>query len=305
MRGDTADAAAMKLLVRQHGYVLVTQLYQLGLTKDQVARRVRKGVLERVGYGVVALPGRTNDVRQRAMHAVLVAGHGAVASLWTAAALHGVDAPRDRQTHVTVRGSRRRRSSSPEIFIHRTRYLPAEHIVEIDGVPSTSLPRTIVDCASALDHWSALRLLDSASPSATMWRRIHTVCDRLSNGRPGVRAIADATAPDGADRIRSMLERMGRAALTTRGVPEGESNVAIHDRSGRIREVDLCYHRQRVIVEFDGMRFHGAGSAAQHDRATDRRLQIAGWRVLRFTWQDVANRPAEMAIDVLKALAER
>jgi very-short-patch-repair endonuclease len=36
--------------------------------------------------------------------------------------------------------------------------------------------------------------------------------------------------------------------------------------------------------------FHRSSATAQRDRATDRRLTLAGWRVLRFTWEDVVDR---------------
>jgi hypothetical protein len=188
------------------------------------------------------------------------------------------------------------------MYIHRTRYLPPEHITTLKNVPITSLARTIVDCAQRLAVPRALRVLDSCSASARIWPEIHRTADRLSNGRAGVRAIADATAPDGAERMRSTLERHARDALKTYGVPEGQWNRTIYDNHGRIREVDLCYPEARLIVELDGLSFHRGPSAAQRDRETDRRLLLARWRVLRFTWSDVMERPHFFAAQVQDGL---
>jgi predicted transcriptional regulator of viral defense system len=297
----SVDAAALRLLRSQHGYATVSQLYDLGMSKDQIAERVRKRILVRHGYGVVGLDPPDRTIAARAMRGVLRIGGGAVACRWTAAELHGIDAPRSEQVHVVVHGDRRRRERD-NVHVHRTRYLPDDHIVTACDVPSTSVPRTLVDCATDLDHWLALRMLDSVSASASLWGTIHHTAERMSNGRAGVRAIADVTAPDGHQRFRSSLERRAFDALRTHGLPEAEWNVVIHDDRGRVREVDMCFRPARLVVEFDGLRHHRARRQAQRDRETDRRLALAGWRVLRFTWWDVVRRPAVVANQIATAM---
>ena len=301
MRDHSVDAAALRLLRSQHGYAAVAQLYEIGMSKDQIAERTRKGVLRRYGYGIVGFDPPERMTSAEAMLGVLRAGHGAAACRWTAAELHRLDAPRSDDIHVVILGldrHKRRRN----VVIHRTRHLPTSHVVVVDAVPTTSIPRTLVDCAMDLDRWYAMRMLDSISASAAMWRAVHDMADALSNGRAGVRAIADATAPDGADRFRSMLERRAAEVLSTHSVPAGTWNIPIYDQRGRVREVDLCFPTAKLIVEFDGLRHHRMKSQAQRDRATDRRLALAGWRVLRFTWWDVVHRPAHVAAEVLAAL---
>jgi very-short-patch-repair endonuclease len=145
-------------------------------------------------------------------------------------------------------------------------------------------------------------MLDSSNASAATWREIHLTCNELSNGRAGVRAVATATSPDGADRLRSVLERLARKVLLTHEVPEGDWNRQVKDAHGRVREVDLCYPQARLIVEFDGLRFHMRRHVARKDRATDRRLQLAGWTVLRFTWEDIVFRPEAVANEIKQAL---
>src|SRR6059036_3622316 len=48
---------------------------------------------------------------------------------------------------------------------------------------------------------------------------------------------------------------------------------------------------ERLIVETDGHRTHGTRSAFERDRRRDQRLALAGWRVVRFTWGQIANGP--------------
>lgn len=54
--------------------------------------------------------------------------------------------------------------------------------------------------------------------------------------------------------------------------------MVIADARGPIREVDLVYRHQRLAIEFDGLRVHREPNAMQRDRATDRRMQVVGWR---------------------------
>ena len=297
----SVDAAALRLLRSQHGYCRVVQLYDVGMSRNQIADRVRKGIYSRCGHGIIALAPSSTTCAARAMLGVLVGGDGAVACRWTAAELHGVKAHRSTRVHVVRQGDHRR-CTDPRVLLHRTRFLPPSHVTTVDAVPVTTLPRTLVDCATETDRWAALRMLDSASASASIWNAIHTTAELLSNGRAGVRAIADVTAPDGASRFRSVLERRAADALEAYGVPTGEWNVVIEDARGRVREVDLCFRAARLIVEFDRLRYHSRIDARQRDRATDRRLTLAGWRVIRFTWQDVVHRPEAMAREISMAL---
>jgi very-short-patch-repair endonuclease len=41
------------------------------------------------------------------------------------------------------------------------------------------------------------------------------------------------------------------------------------------------------MVELDGFATDGTGQAFERDRARDRALQAAGWRVIRVTWRQL------------------
>jgi very-short-patch-repair endonuclease len=57
-----------------------------------------------------------------------------------------------------------------------------------------------------------------------------------------------------------------------------------------------------LIVELDDNRTHGTRTAFERDRARDRRLVAAGWRVIRITWLQLqSDRPAVLR-DVAAAL---
>ncbi len=68
-------------------------------------------------------------------------------------------------------------------------------------------------------------------------------------------------------------------------------------------ECDFVWHRERVVVEVDGWRTHKTKHAFQTDRRRDQLLRLEGWQVVRFTWDDVTDRPEHVAQVVRAMLA--
>jgi len=60
-----------------------------------------------------------------------------------------------------------------------------------------------------------------------------------------------------------------------------------------------------VLVEFDGQAYHGDPAALHRDRAKANEAAVGRWRLIRFTWFDVLNRPEHVIAIVRKALSGR
>jgi very-short-patch-repair endonuclease len=56
-------------------------------------------------------------------------------------------------------------------------------------------------------------------------------------------------------------------------------------------EVDFCWPDQRLVVEADGWETHGTRTAFRRDRRKTVALQLRGWTVVRFTYDDVVHEP--------------
>ncbi len=162
---------------------------------------------------------------------------------------------------------------------------------------------------AAASHGTALHLLDpgrfprppKVEVSVEHGRRATAGGAAVHHARD---LLPDVTTVDGIScttGVRTTIDRA--AALDAAGLPARETNVVLVDARGRIREVDVLFRKARLVVEWDGLRFHSSAAQRRRDRAGDRRLVIARYRVLRFECQDVRTRTGHVAEEVRAALA--
>ena len=232
------------------------------------------------------------------MAAVLASGDGAVLSHRSAADLWGIRETASGRVDVTVpRWVRPRDGIAAHVAT-----LALDEITIERGVPITAPTRTLLDLATllsprrlerAVEQAEALRLTDGLSELVERHRRRH--------GVPALRRIIEA-GRIGATLTRSELEDRFLAFLDAHGLPRPEVNVHVETAAGWF-EVDCLWRRRRVIVELDGYATHGTRAAFERDRARDRALQAAGWRVIRVTWRQLHETPTLVAAE-LRAMIE-
>jgi hypothetical protein len=121
------------------------------------------------------------------------------------------------------------------------------------------------------------------------------------HGRPGSVALRQLVAGV-ASGARSVAERRVVSAVTTAGITGWVAGYEVRDASGLIAVVDLAFPQSRLAVEIDGLAWHVTADRFQRDRTRQNRLVNAGWTVLRFTWEDVADRPEEVVASIRAAL---
>lgn len=229
------------------------------------------------------------------MAAVLAVGPDAVLSHRSAAALWRIR-PTSSRTDVT---SQRRVESRVAIAVHQGP-LPTDEVTVQHGIPITTVPRTLLDLAAVLDRRQVERAIEEAER-----RRL---ADPLSLGDlveryPGRRGVATVKAILADGRIgttitRSELEERFLAFLRATSLPSPELNVSLELRPGQWIEADCVWREQRVIVELDGYATHGTTAAYERDRARDRGLNAAGWRVVRVTWHELHGEPGLLESDL-------
>jgi very-short-patch-repair endonuclease len=289
------DRAIGRLAERQHGVVTRAQLLELGLNRGAITHRVDLGRLRPIHRGVYTIGHRLLTRDGRWMAAVLACGSGAVLSHHAAAALWGIR--QSDRIEVTSRTTLRGRKG---LIVHRSPLRDDERTTH-RKIPTTTVPRTLLDLSavvrpdalrSALRQAEQLRLTDPLS--------LHDLANRYPR-RPGLAAIKALLeeASIGANIIRSELEERFQAFLLKAGLPLPKTNQRVEGY-----EVDCVWPEQRLIVELDGHATHSPTHAFEGDRARDRRLEAAGWHVIRITWRQLHEEPHMVEAD-LRLLLEQ
>jgi predicted transcriptional regulator of viral defense system len=290
-RERDVDEAIARLARRQHGRVARRQLLALGLGADAIKYRLARSRLH-VAYAGVYAVGHDAPTREAVwMAAVLAAGEGAVLSHRDAAALWAIRTSARTQVEVTTpRGQHPRRG----IQFHRSS-LPSDEVTTEDGIPVTTVPRTLLDLATVLRPRQLERALNEAE-ALRLWDDL-SLLDLLRRyprraGSRAVRAVLEERNA-GVKIIRSELEVVFLEFLDRFGFPEPELNAEVEGF-----EVDAVWREQRVVVELDSRSFHMTVAAFETDRERDRRLQAAGWRTIRITWRQLERDAAQLSDDL-------
>ena len=222
------------------------------------------------------------------MAAVLACGEGAVLSHRTAAAQWGLRRSSGARIDVTVSRTGRRLSG---ITIHRTRHLPPHHVTSLDGIPVTSVARTLLDLSAVVRPAELERAIEEAERLRIFDLTALNEVIEAGRGRHGrstlMAAVQEATAPEP---TREELEARFRTLCRAHGIPLPAVNTWVEGF-----EVDACWQHERLIVELDGWEFHRTRAAFERDRRRDAVLQLAGYRVLRVSWRRLQDEPAEVA----------
>jgi very-short-patch-repair endonuclease len=296
-RGDDRWLAA--LADRQHGVVGRAQLLEMGMTEEAIDGRLRNGRFHRLHAGAYALGRRSISREGRWMAAVSASGPNAILSHWSAAALWMLRPNSRERIDITVP----HRSRSNDLIRRHISKVPEDERTVEQGIPVTSVPRTIFDLAATepvdvvenlLREMEYLELRDRLSlwdlleryPGKRGSRKVRAALNRLKEEPPG--------------RKRSPLEERFAPFLSQHRLPLPRFNDPI-TVGGKHYEVDCHWPGTEQIVELDGWGSHKTRSAFREDRARDRRLRVAGYSVTRITWNELDDEPEAIAAD-LRAL---
>jgi predicted transcriptional regulator of viral defense system len=289
------DAAIAAIAARQHGVIARIQLLRLGLGRGAIELRVRRGRLHVIHRGVYAVRYARLTIHGRWMAAVLASGEETRLTFRSAGMLWGIRRTERGLIEVT---SPHRGRGRPGIQRHRAVLLPDEVTIH-HGIPTTTVPTTLLDLASVLTPHQLARAVNEAEVQRlTDPLSLNALLERYPR-RPGVPALRALLGQHIAV-TKSELEKRFREFLIQNGLPLPETNAHV-EVEGVWYEVDCLWRAERVVVELDGRAIHDTKQAFETDRARDRILQAAGYRVIRITWRQLHESPAAVAAD-LRAL---
>lgn len=305
MRSVDAMGAVAELAASRHGAFTRAQAAHAHVTWGMLRTRLRRGELIEPVPGVLQVVGVGKTFKARLSVATL-AGGGSVASHRAAALLHGFDGVVAAPLEVTVQ--RGRYPAVEGVVVHRAKALDEADVVLVDGIPTTSVARTLCDLGAVVPQDAVERALDSALRAGAAERWIRSVLERVDRPGPSgtatlARILADprreGRLPD------SWLERLVARALRASDLPALELQHRVLDpASGRLIAVlDGCFVDWRIGIEGHSRAFHGSGRRTWTDLVRDNAVKAAGYELVYVTW-DLAQRPEEM-IDVVRRIHER
>jgi hypothetical protein len=280
--------AVAELARSQYGVVSHAQLVALGLRRSAIQRLIHAGYLHPMHTGVYAVGHRSMTSRGRWMGGVLACGPGAVLSHRPAGAHWGIRRSSSASIEITTPG----RSRPPMIRVHHVRSLDARDWTLHEGIPTTTVARTLLDLAEVLGPRQLQRAVEEAVRLGLFdLGAIHELFER-SRGRHGLKPLRAVIARVDAEppHIRSDWERDFLDFCDDHGLIRPELNAVVEGY-----EVDALWREQKLIVELDSWGFHRSRAAFESDRARDAVLQLARYRIFRITWLRFDREPDAVA----------
>jgi hypothetical protein len=277
--------------------VATWQLEALGYGRNAVAKSATVGRLHRIHRGVYVVGHRRLSWEGRYMAAVL-ASYPSVASHLSAAWLWGLLRYRPETVHVTCRQTRRAKRT----FVTHTADLAPADRARREGIPVTSVSRTILDVAVRSRPRTVRRHLQVADDLKVFdLREMQDLLERTKGhgGQAKVRAALNLYEERPVF-TRSGLEQRFLEVVREAGLPEPSMNLFVAGF-----EIDAYWADERFGVELDVYETHGSPLSFEEDRVRDDELLLAGIETTRVTGPRLDREPGKVIDSLRRHLARR
>jgi hypothetical protein len=228
----------------------------------------------------------------------------------TAAAVHGLPAPRNQLTALhLVRGIATdqrallgRVTSTeglPDVRI-KTHDLSGDSVLTVGGIPTVSRDLAGISAAATYSPDWALSVLDGAA-----WKRPEAI-ERLAaiaDDWPRLRGIGVVRSmlPLVRSGAQTPLESISRLRLVKAGLPEPMLQYPLYDREGLVGYADMGWPELGVIGECDGLMKYQSGEVLIQEKRREDRIRALGFIVVRWTWDDIIRHSQEVAAQIWRA----
>ncbi len=289
------NAAIGARAATQLGNITRQQLLELGLSRRQIAYRIKTGSLHVLFRGVYAVGHPPTSPLQWAAAAVLACGDRAMLSHGSAMTLYGLWKRWDRPFDVTVAGDRRVQG----IRIHTATNLRKRDVRTHNGIPVTSAARTLLTMAPKLPQKSLARAVNTARHERIL--ALDEVADIVKRcpthaGAPLLKPFIGAKGGP----TRSGWEDGFPEFCKRYGLPEPIMNARVGGY-----EVDALFPDEKLIVELDSWEFHSSKQSFEDDRDKDADTAVDDHQTIRATWDRMHRRPEYEAARLQRILSGR
>ena len=191
--------------------------------------------------------------------------------------------------------------------VHRSRDISRLDITEVDGIPTMSATRTIIDLAGSETRERLAVAIDSAlRDRLTSEDFLHArIVELRCRGRAGLADLVSVLEGNEITRGgHSWLERRFLVLVAEAGLPRPETQAIVGKRNHRLIRVDCQFPGTNVVVELLGYRFHRTVMAMQNDAERMNRMILDGLQPLQATYVDVASASQTMLASIREALSQ-
>jgi len=299
------DAAIEALARTQHGAFSRAQAVDVGMSVEQIKRRLRSDRWRWVAPTVYVLPGWDATYRQRVMVACLHGGPGAFASHRCAALLRGADGIKRAPVIVTVP---RRLRRIPDVVVHYSTDCVVYDWSPVDAIPTATATRLLLDLARKESVTTLERVFEWGVRSGeTSYLEVETLVDRIARrGRPGVQRTRQLLATVVRDGKRNGSEAETRFFQLLRGaglpLPTRQRMVCRDD--GTFAFCDYAYDGVDAVIEILGYEWHSSKRSLRADAERNNDLNLLGKTLIEFTWHHLTHDRAYVVNTVRKLLRD-
>lgn len=294
------DSVARDLASSQNFLITTAQADEVGIPASAIRERVENGRWIRRQAGVYQVDTRPQEWDDRVLTAVLAAGPGALASHRCAFKLWNLDGLGSVPIEITVPFGQ---LPVPEgVIVHRTRRVM--DIDEVGGIPATTVPRTLLDCASFVPPVVLAKAVDAARRNgfATLDELKAFLIVRGGRGVAGTRKLQSVLEYYAADiATDSNAEAEALFHLRDGHIPEPVLQQRFLTRNGP-RRPDFYWPELNKAVEVDGLGTHSSADAIDDDLIRQNDLLELGIELRRFSARQVRRDPRGFVADVRRFL---
>jgi predicted transcriptional regulator of viral defense system len=234
------------------------ELVQAGVPISTVMFRIQPGGRwQRLLPGVVLMHSGRPTTRERMLGALAYAGPNAVLSGMAALSLHGLRTAKPGAVQVLVPHERRKQNHGYAV-VERTRKFPApQSIRELNGLPSASLARAVVDAARRLEEVNAVRNLvaDAVQNHRLPLGELAQSVREAARQRTAISRLVMAEIEAG---VRFAAEAQARVIIRGCGLPEPLYNVELLVDGRIIAIPDGYFDEWACGYQIDSRRWHAS-----------------------------------------------
>ena len=171
----------------------------------------------------------------------------------------------------------------------------------LEGIPVTSLPRTLLDLASASSAYRLRQAIEKAKRLGLLdIDDIDSMLRRRSSPAGSKRLLEMLAIYRDPAFTRSRAELLFLELVRTAGLPRPATNTFVAGH-----EVDAYWARERFVVEVDGWDTHRTRAAFEADPVRQEELKLVGIDSIRLTARRIEREPREVGKRLAVLLARR